>query len=211
MGKYHDHLIHIPKLQIQPVNSTSLFQFRLVLKKYNLHFADGHFWCVLGYFPFLYEIVVLLMCSFCGFNSHWCTVQWGVVMYYEEKDNMQMSYKVCFIFKWLWCWQIFWFIKILRKVINLPKCVYFNKCIKLYCVPLHLNFGLLKKKIRNKIVLLLTIHSNVSFSSENQKRWEGPRVSWAASITVSEVCCCLLSQNGAEEVTLAFTGFDYPL
>lgn len=70
-------------------------------------------------------------------------------------------------------------------------------------MPLHLNFGLLKKKVRNKTVLLLTIHSNVSFSSENQKRWEGPRVSCAANITVSEVCCCLPSQNGAEEVTLA--------
>lgn len=31
------------------------------------------------------------------FNSHWCTVQWGVVMYHEERDGMQMYYK-CVLF-----------------------------------------------------------------------------------------------------------------
>lgn len=28
------------------------------------------------------------------------------------------------------------------KILNLPKCVYFNKCIKLYCVPLNFKMGL---------------------------------------------------------------------
>lgn len=52
-------------------------------------------------------------------------------------------------------------------------------------------FWVIKKKVRNKTVLLLTIHRNVSFSSENQRRQGGPRVSCAANIAMSEACCCL--------------------
>lgn len=52
-------------------------------------------------------------------------------------------------------------------------------------------FWVIKKKSQKQTVLLLTIHSNVSFSSENQKRQGGPRVSCAANIAVSAACCCL--------------------
>lgn len=33
-----------------------------------------------------------------------------------------------------------------KKNLNLPKSVYFNKCIKLYCVPLHLK---IKEELRD--------------------------------------------------------------
>lgn len=74
--------------------------FRLVLKKYNLHLQmviNGVFSAT---FFFLYEIAVSLTCvRYVVPNTHWCTIQWGIVMYYDERDNMQMYYKVCFIFK----------------------------------------------------------------------------------------------------------------
>ena len=46
-----------------------------------------------------YELLCLLkFVRFVVSNSHWCTVQWGVWCY-EERNNIQMCYEVCFIFK----------------------------------------------------------------------------------------------------------------
>lgn len=47
----------------------------------------------------VWKCCIVNACLFCGFffNSHWCTVQWGVVMYHEERDGMQMYYK-CVLF-----------------------------------------------------------------------------------------------------------------
>lgn len=44
-------------------------------------------------------LYLLKFVRFVVFNSHWCTVQWGVVVYHEERNNLQICYGVCFIFK----------------------------------------------------------------------------------------------------------------
>ena len=127
-----------------------MFHFCLVLEKYNLLFAAGNFWCCSLIHICIYIgmklLYLLKFVRFVVFNSHWCTVQWGVVDYHEERNNMQICYGVCFILKLIVVLIIYWFIKILRKILNLPKCVYFNKCIKLYCVPLSLKEVYLKSQ-----------------------------------------------------------------
>lgn len=48
---------------------------------------------------YLYLLYLLKFVRFVVLNSHWCTVQWGVVVYHEEKYNMQICYGVYFILK----------------------------------------------------------------------------------------------------------------
>lgn len=88
-------------INIQLVHFPNVFRFCLVLEKYNLHLKMVISGVVLCYF-FFFGMKLLYLLKFLRFvviNPHWCTVQWGVVVYHEERNNMQICYGVCFIFK----------------------------------------------------------------------------------------------------------------